>query len=484
MKTNPVKTNERIREMRRRNFKHINASLQHINSLLSISSAIINIPAIGYKDGIGFLSKKNNVFILDIETKQSFRHDFKKQLYIEISHDNNVYIANNGLFISENPQFEKLNLKYTIELHKITSGACLSDMYYRIVLQIEDSILLPFQMPVQAFNWENACCTGMIKTTINNVGFDIFEIISQKTKYIIIDCNEKSNIEKFYNHVISILVSIGFLTSRFIQDGCCILASDNIEFKYIDYIEYRSLRKNIKMPFRFLDNNSFNYFDLAEAEKHLDDMPAILQNHFDNMVNLCYNNVEILNSLFIFIASSDYPLDTKPACVSVAMEGLCGYIMEQNKDRVNPIKDKSLAKRLKDELFLLLSKYENEISTDSPEGLTILKRKIENINSPTNRDKLVKPFELMQLKLKEYEKTAIKNRNNFLHSNLEYELGRDIKEQDSIAHQLFFTCCVLDRLFYELVLKLIKYDGKIVNNIKALEHIFGEMPDENMLIQL
>jgi hypothetical protein len=484
MKTNLFKINKQIREMRKENFKYINASMQSINSLLGISSAIINIPTIGYKDGIGFLSKKNNVFILDIETKQSFRHDFKKQLYIEISRDDNVYTANSGLFIGETPQFEKVNLKYTIELHKITSGICSSDMYYRIVLQTEDNILLPFQMPVQVFNWENACCTGMMKTTINNVGFDIFEITFQKTKYMIIDCNEKSNVENFYDYVLSILVSIGFLTSRFIQDDCCILASNDIEYKFIDYIEYRSLRKSIKMPFRFLDNNSFNYFDLVEAKKHLDDMPAILQNHFDNMVNLCYSNVEILNSLFMFIVSSNYPLDTKPACVSVAMEGMCGYIMEQNKNRVNPIKDKSLAKRFKHELFLLLSKYENEISTNSPEGLTILKRKIENINSPTNQEKLIKPFELMQLELKEYEKTAIKNRNNFLHSNLEYELGRDIKERDSIAHQLFFTCCVLDRLFYELVLKLIKYDGKMVNNIKAFEHIFGEMPDENILIQL
>lgn len=476
--------NERIREMRKRNFKYINATMLNINALVSVSTALVNIPTIDYKNGLGVLSKKHNKFSLDIETKQSFRHDFKKQLYIEFSHDDKVYTANNGLFTSEIPQFEKVNLKYTIDLHNIFSGACTDNMYYRIVFQKENNIFFRFQMPVQAFNWENASCSGMIKTNIENIGFDIFEITFQKQNCLIIDCNEKLNIDKFYNYVLSILVSIGFLTSYFIQDDCCIIASKDIEYKNVDYLEYRSLRESIKMPFRFLDDNSFNYFDETEAEKHLDDMPSIRQNHFDNIVNLCYKNKEILNCLFIFIVSSNYPLDTQPACISVALEGLCGFIMEQNKNRVNPIRDKSIAKKIKEEFFNILSKYKKEISINSPDGFSILTTKIENINSPTNKDKLLKPFELLQLTLKEYERTAISNRNNFLHSNLEYVLGREIKEQSSIPHQLYFTCCVLDKLFYELVLKLIEYDGKIVNNIKALEHIFGDMPDENILIQL
>jgi hypothetical protein len=53
-----------------------------------------------------------------------------------------------------------------------------------------------------------------------------------------------------------------------------------------------------------------------------------------------------------------------------------------------------------------------------------------------------------------------------------------------MAHQIFFICNVLSRLFYKLFLKLIKYDGNIVNNIKINENIFGNIYDESVLMKI
>jgi len=350
-----------------------------------------------------------------------------------------------------------------------------------MVLPVESNILSSFFLPMQSFNWENASCFGLIKTHINNCLYDIFEVSYNGLFYLFIDCSSKSNINDFYNQTISILVSLGFFTSFFRQEECFILGSLDKEYHSIEFIEYRSLRESITIPFRFFDNISYFIFDTKEVVSKIDDLPKIQQEPFDNLVNLCYNNPDILNCLFVFIASSCYPLDTKPACLAVVMEGICNYILNQNEERLNPIKEKKVAKEIRKKIIDLLNTYKDKI--DIYDFSTLLKR-IDNLNQPTNTEKLKRPYELLGIKLKDYEIKAIENRNNFLHANLQFEIGRNIENSDSIAHQLFFTCHVLDRLFYKLILKLINYNGTIINNIKINEYIFGSIPDENSLIKL
>ena len=441
----------------------------------------MNIPAIDHKEGLAILEKNNNSFMLNIETKKSLTDVFNKQFYIEMSKNGQEYTSENALFRKERPQFSKHNLKYTLELNNIIRGKLINDLHFRMVLPVESNILSSFFLPMQSFNWENASCFGLIKTHINNCLYDIFEVSYNGLFYLFIDCSSKSNINDFYNQTISILVSLGFFTSFFRQEECFILGSLDKEYHSIEFIEYRSLRESITIPFRFFDNISYFIFDTKEVVSKIDDLPKIQQEPFDNLVNLCYNNPDILNCLFVFIASSCYPLDTKPACLAVVMEGICNYILNQNEERLNPIKEKKVAKEIRKKIIDLLNTYKDKI--DIYDFSTLLKR-IDNLNQPTNTEKLKRPYELLGIKLKDYEIKAIENRNNFLHANLQFEIGRNIENSDSIAHQLFFTCHVLDRLFYKLILKLINYNGTIINNIKINEYIFGSIPDENSLIKL
>jgi len=468
-------------EINKKNLKCLLPSLDALSEILNITSCIVNIPAIDHKDGLATLAKNKNGFLLDIETKKLLTDEFNKQFNIEMSKNGQEYTSENVLFRKEKHQFNKHNLKYTLELKNIIKGNLKNDLYFRMVLPVESHILCSFLLPLQPFNWEKASCYGLIKTHINNYIYDIFEVSYNELFYLFIDCSSKSNINNFYNQTISILVSLGFFTSFFRQDECFILGSLDNEYHAVEFIEYRSLRESITIPFRFLDNNSYDIFDIKEVARQIVNMPTIQQEPFDALVNLCYNNPEILNCLFVYIASSCYPLDTRPACLAVVMEGICNYILKQNEERLNPIKEKKIAKEIREKIIDLIKAYKEIIDRD--DFITLIKR-IDNLNQPTNTEKLKRPYELLGIKLKDYEIKAIENRNNFLHANLQFEIGRDIKNSSSTAHQLFFTCNVLDRLFYKLVLKLINYKGTMLNNIKILEHIFGSIPDENSLIKL
>jgi len=468
-------------DINKKNIKFFLPSLDALSEIININSCIVNIPAIDHKDGLATLEKINNSFMLSIETKKSMTDDFKKQFNIEMSKNGQEYIGKDALFKKEKFQLEKHNLKYTLEIKNIIKGNLKNDLYFRMVLPVKSNILCSFLLPIQSFNWEEAICTGLIKTHINNFIFDIFEVSYNNLYYLVIDCSSKSNINDFYNQSISISVVLGFFTSFFRQDECFILGSLDKDYHSIDFLEFRSLRESIIIQFRFLEYNSYDVYDIKDAVSQLDNMPKIQQEPFDTLINLCYNNIEILNCLFVFIVSSCYPLDTKPACLAVVMEGICNYILKQNEERLNPIKDKNVAKEIRKKLIDLLNDYKDIIDKDD---LSTLVKRIDNLNQPTNTEKLKKPYELLGIKLKDYEIKAIENRNNFLHANLQFEIGRDINNISSIAHQLFFTCNVLERLFYKLVLKLINYKGTMLNNIKILEHIFGSFPDENPLIWL
>jgi hypothetical protein len=477
----PNDLQDRIREMRKHNVKYICQSMIEVYNLLNSTSALVDISLMKFSKGLSILRKDKNKYVIEIETKENLRKYFKRQLQVEMEIQNDSYIGKNGIIISEIPQISKPNLKYTIALQNITKGNQPKKSYYRMIIPTDKTILTAFFLPVQSFNYENASALGMIKTNIDESYYDIYEVSYSNDKYLLIDCNDIIEASRFYDQTISILISLGFITSHFIQNECYILSSKTLDFKHIEYIEYKSLRESISLPFNFLDSNSYNHFEIQEAEEHMDEMPFIAQKHLDNLFTLCYQNLEIQNCLFVFISSSNYPLDTQPACLSVAMEGICNFIMQKNTDVVNPVKDKLIFKEIKKELLATLEKYKSKVDN---EGYSILKIKIENINSPTNQEKLTKPFNLLGIKLKKYEKVAIGNRNNFLHSRIEYEIGREIRNKSSIAFQLFFTTSVLSRLFFMLILKLIDYDGNIVNNLKSYEHIFGDMPDENILISL
>jgi hypothetical protein len=291
---------------------------------------------------------------------------------------------------------------------------------------IKDSVTCHSSLPFQLFNWERESSIGLITTIIKNKYFCIYEINYNSLQYLIIDCNTKINIEDFYNISVSISIALGFFASYFRQDECFIIGANDSEYHDNLYVEYRSLRESVSIPFKFLDRNSFNYFEEKEAMKHINDMPVVKQEQFDLLVNLCYEDLEILNCLFVFIVSSCYPLDTQPACISVAMEGICNFIMKKNKDVINPINDKNIAKDIRKRIIELLKTYEGKIEKNN---LKILEKRIENLNSPTNLEKLLKPYEILGINLKEYEITALKNRNNFLHSNLHFEIGREIKNK-------------------------------------------------------
>ncbi|MDQ7832966.1 MAG: hypothetical protein RDU30_14640, partial [Desulfovibrionaceae bacterium] len=162
----------------------------------------------------------------------------------------------------------------------------------------------------------------------------------------------------------------------------------------------------------------------------------------------------ILGSIYMILEGSTYSLDAMGAILCVTLESLSSFILRNNKDKILPIKNKNNWDALK---FQLLKQL-NEDYLKNENGVEIMARKIKNLNSPTNADKLTKPFELLGINLSKEDTNIIQKRNHFLHGVFVKIEEIDIQNNPSLA-KLIKTCLRLNLLSSILILKLCDYNG-------------------------
>jgi hypothetical protein len=139
---------------------------------------------------------------------------------------------------------------------------------------------------------------------------------------------------------------------------------------------------------------------------------------------------------------------------SVALEAMTNIISEENESKLTPIPDKTLSKIVLKELKDVINNHKDSLSE---EGINTIIKKISVINSPTNKQKLTKPFEIYGISLNQKEIEAINKRNDFLHGRI--PLSISYEDDKFYLQQVSFTIlyCVT-----ALILKYVGYSGFIM----------------------
>lgn len=430
----------------------------------------------------GELRKHGNKYVVTLAANRNY-NSFSESIFpAKIEVGNDAYYSDDALvtktIISSNvfPAIE-----YEVSLSNLHKGN--DSKFYRIVLPLDRELDLIGLFTVYKFCFNHyGSSIELVKTYIEGREFHIYKLSNNKSNYLLIDCLSEIAYEGFYNQVLCILCALGILTGCFVEDECFILSSDTLDFSSVCSIRFRSLRKSIYAPYQILPTNPYNFFssDIAQSKRNL--MAHIHTDVFTRLVNKTYFSITLENSLFIFLEALSYPLDTQPACLSVVLEGLCNYIKEDNDKSFKPITDKRKARELKKCMKQLLDGYESDFS---PDGRQIIEKRIDDINNPTNRGKFEKAISLLGLELTDYEKEALLNRNTFLHCTTELKSDYIEIKQDSPEYvKLFLACQILVRLLYKMILKIIGYEGNIVNILKHNDNLFESIKDEPMLIEI
>lgn len=420
------------------------------------------------------LKSSTNKHEITFQTNENYWEKQNKLINIYLSTSKNTYICENSLitYVSYGK-----NLTYKISLSNIKIGK--PSYYFRLLLPNENKLDLFSLFETTGYRSEFGITVGLMVVTVNNLNFHVYEL----KDYLIIDCIDKFNYDSFYESTLYILLALGILTGSFVQNKCYIISSDDINYESISYFEFRPLRETKKTPYKILPTNPYTFFcsDIAESKREY--MAHISKNQFDNFIKKISESKILLNALFVFVESYDYPLDTKPVCLSVVLEGLYQFLNEKIQDQFKPIKDKDKEKELINKIKELLPQFESSFTV--PDGESTLLNRINDLNKTSNSAGFQKLFELFNYKLKDHEKETLKNRNSFLHCNEKIYQKYIIVQNGSDEYlKIFFTEENLTKLLYILILKIIDYSGYIVNILKFNEDVFGTIKKEDLLIKI
>lgn len=305
--------------------------------------------------------------------------------------------------------------------------------------------------------------------TLNGIIFKIKDIpfnLYFVNGYFVIENLEELDFEKFEQYSRTSLACFGILTGYVPRKEGYYFSYVNNKFEntkeyaytsdFVDTYDVSYKPINSNLLYNFMPKNITEVEREEFKEKAGENLFLISDSVFSNLCNLNIDNKKISRATELIMEANQTSLEVQGIVYSVVLEILTSYIAVQNEDKLTPIADKKQAKELQKELHTIAEKYMSPYK-DSP-----IYKKINSINSPTNMDKLLKPFEILNIPLTDIDKKIINNRNDFLHGN-DFIEGEELLEFFS---NHFYINCKLNFLVYALLLKIIRHHGKIVNMAK------------------
>jgi hypothetical protein len=346
--------------------------------------------------------------------------------------------------------------------------------YTRLVIQTNDSELvyptsiLEFKKNHLKFDYEawfyqkslmgipfNSTKGMSVDIEINGNKFDFYAL--EPLNSMIIDSVDKIALSDFKKYSYIIRLCFAFLSGKFYKEEVVYALSDRKNFETIDEYEYvfeppSIISKNqiINPTFffqTFKDRSKQEQKDLEKHHKMFD------SNLFSLLCEKVLNHPELLRTLELIITAGNLSDSIqKGALYSIAIETITEFLKGLNEDVFKPIKDKNIAKNFRKEQLALLEKYKSDIDT---KGLKILTAKINNLNSPTNKDKLTKPFELYGIILTQDDLNVLNQRNDYLHGGIPIDSNWEA--------ELEANALKLHNLLNLLILNFIGYKGHYIN---------------------
>lgn len=277
----------------------------------------------------------------------------------------------------------------------------------------------------------------------------------QKKECLHIENEELVTYEEFEKTLDAIIYSFGIISGSLIRDEIFILQFDNKNYQVIKGFQYRKLEDSV---------NGVKSIDprlLKGIDKNFKTVPYLPSTVFSNLVKKCLLDSRFKRTLKIISESYIYPLEVRASTYSVALETLKNIVLEANSEKVNPFKSRGEAKKTIKHLKEIIEKIEDKNFNNKKAVLS----KIEQLNQVTNKDGFLLIFKLLGIELNEDDERCIANRNDFLHGRIPFEDEHDEDYQlQHIVYKLHF-------LLTNIILKIAKFDGLILNTIKLVDLI-------------
>lgn len=434
--------------------------------------ADINLTNRDNKRGVNFeISIKDQLRNGGVKYMNSYGLENGLHIYTE----NLIFTANAGTVQNFECNFPALPRKLTGFLNHLQSQCKPYDnSYYRMCIPVTDTdIIYPteilstdlhlvFDVPLwdmqpSLIGIRFPSIMGMcITLDVRGKKFHFYAI--EDIKCVFIDSLEKLSFDEFQSMAADIRLAFAFLTAKYYSGDVFTLISKDKHFRKISDVSYQSEGDPIYGKQQLINPTElFTFYRDIDSEtfrqKFSDFHNRFSKEIFGRFCTSLYDNPVLRRATEILVnsCSTKEPLQ-QGILGSVALETITELIAEENKSVIKPISEKSTAraliKRLKDVV-------KTEFETIPQEGSRVIESKLSDLNKPTNKSKLLFPFQMFGIILSEIDEEILNYRNDFLHGRSPINHNK-IWELEQIALKLHYLAGVV-------ILKYIGYSGHVIN---------------------
>jgi hypothetical protein len=387
----------------------------------------------------------------------------------------NLEIAKNSVFdFSTRYPFKPQVLKGRFSQVNTVSPDDYKNCYNRLMIKVEDDkmvgpqdLLVPSGRHVydkEQFNVDRSLMGISFRSGGAFTDFTIkgmhYRIFSLSDTILLIDGLDREDLSSFQIKGEVARVAMGLMSGKYYGDGCLYVSSNTPTFQDVAGVWYEVERETVISTRRTIDQRAFRAtlkedngeLSAEEMTQRKLDRP-VDANFFSALCEALTTDPDLFHAANLVIsAMGNNNLLQQGALYSVALEALTNALGEKKSKDLKPIADAGLSRDFVKGLQDVLATYRPKIPA---EAFTILEKNITGINRPTNRDKLVRTFELFGVKLSDQDKEAIDKRNDYLH-------GRNplAPKQTFELTQLSLR---LHTLIVSLLLKSCGYSGHLIN---------------------
>ena len=315
-----------------------------------------------------------------------------------------------------------------------------------------------------------------ITTKLNEFSFDtyIYKDMKYEENYLIIDCNQLMGFETFSELAYSILIGIGFMTGKFIQnEGYYFKYQNECMEKPIGFL-FSEFRDSIQLIYTPLYKNAYAYacIDNDIAKEYHDSLSEMTLNSFSVLCQKINDIPDFKVIILLILESCSSSLLLMPAGLSVALEALTNLLKKKNEKKKRRKLD--AIKTLKQCFIQELEKVKSKLHDEEE---LILRKKINDLDRPTNKSKLAMPFFEYGVLLNENDMNVINRRNHFLHGRV--SMGYYKKKQDEKANrEMLYSGLKLYTLMVSLILRWVGFEGYVLNHAKIYPENKHELTKE------
>jgi len=357
-----------------------------------------------------------------------YRMTFDIILYFE----EGEVIRSPDCFFTSNPLYTVLQSRGRIQLNKLFKTGLTNRQWYRSIIPLPNNIELSWDYLIESFPIliENQCSKsiimhGLIEFTHDDQTYQIFHIpreSKQYSKFIIIDCLTKIELDSYISITTSILYSIGFFTSTDLTDcSRFIVSSDTEDFREVSFVSaYAGSGNEKRMGFSQLISPGQVSRSLAEYDEWSLKHKEVSVCTLNRLINELETNRNCNKIIYDLLINCSNVSALKVTQLFTSIESARKWDEKTKEENSKSKIDKRTKKHILKEMRTVIEneRYASILSED--EKTSILQRLPEIFRIPNSRE-LENIFINNGIALKGYEKRIISSRNIFLHGEVKFQ---------------------------------------------------------------